>query len=260
MATCDGGKSSAQFAAPRAHCRSYYTSDFGLAALRRDFVNAILYAIAMLPKLTGPGATYPKGTTPKRLVVLLHGLGADGNDLFGLVPALAPALPETAFVAPDAPFPCDMAPFGRQWFSLQSRTPVAIEAGVRAAAAILDAFLDETLERLALDASKLALIGFSQGTMMALYVGLRRAQQLAGIVGYSGRLIGDTSEFKSKPPILLVHGDADPVVPPDALPLAVKALEQAGAPVEGVTRPDLGHAIDEEGLRRGRDFLVRIFA
>lgn len=228
--------------------------------MRRDFGTAFLYAIAMLPKLDGPSATYPKGATPKRLVVLLHGLGADGNDLFGLVPALAPALPETAFVAPDAPFPCDMAPFGRQWFSLQSRTPAAIEAGVRAAAGILNAFLDETLEAFALRDSQLALIGFSQGTMMSLYVGPRRAKQLAGIVGYSGRLIGDTSEFKSKPPVLLVHGDADPLVPPDSLPLAVKALEQAGAPVEALTRPGLGHAIDEEGLRRGRDFLVRIFA
>jgi phospholipase/carboxylesterase len=233
---------------------------FLLAALRRDFGTAILYAIAMLPRLTGPWATYPKDATPKRLVVLLHGLGADGNDLFGLVPALAPALPETAFVAPDAPFPCDMAPFGRQWFSVQSRTPAAIEAGVRAAAAILDGFLDETLERLALDDSHLALVGFSQGTMISLYVGPRRAGQLAGIVGYSGRLIGATSEFRSKPPILLVHGDADPVVPPESLPLALKALEQAGTPVEAVTRPGLGHAIDEEGLRRGRDFLVRIFA
>jgi phospholipase/carboxylesterase len=240
--------------------RSHYTSDSVPAGLRRDFGTAILYAIAMLPKLTGPSATYPQGAAAKRLVVLLHGLGADGNDLFGLVPALAPALPETAFVAPDAPFPCDMAPFGHQWFSLQSRTLAAIEAGVRAAGAILDAFLDETLEKLALDGSKLALIGFSQGTMMSLYVGPRRPRQLAGIVGYSGRLIGDTSEFKSKPPILLVHGDADPVVPPDSLPLAVKTLEQAGVPVEAMTRPGLGHAIDEEGLRRGRDFLVKIFA
>jgi phospholipase/carboxylesterase len=219
-----------------------------------------LYAIVMLARLDGPSATYPNGATPKRLVVLLHGLGADGNDLFGLVPALAPALPGTAFVAPDAPFPCDMAPFGRQWFSLQSRTPVAIEAGVRAAATILDAYLDEALERLGLSDAQLALIGFSQGAMMSLYVGPRRAKQLAGIVGYSGRLIGDTSEFKSKPPIFLVHGDADPVVPPNSLPLAVRALEREGNPVEAVTRPGLGHAIDEEGLRRGRDFLVRIFA
>ncbi len=151
----------------------------------------------MLPKLTGPSAVYPKGATPRRLVVLLHGLGADGNDLFGLVPALAPALPDTAFMSPDAPFPCDMAPYGRQWFSLQTRTAEAVLAGVRASAAILDGFLDDALATLGLDDGKLALIGFSQGTMMSLYVGPRRAKQLAGIVGYSGRLVGDTAEFKS---------------------------------------------------------------
>lgn len=213
----------------------------------------------MLPKLTGPSAVYPKGATPRRLVVLLHGLGADGNDLFGLVPALAPALPDTAFMSPDAPFPCDMAPYGRQWFSLQTRTADAVLAGVRASAAILDGFLDDALATLGLDDGKLALIGFSQGTMMSLYVGPRRAKQLAGIVGYSGRLVGDTAEFKSKPPILLVHGDADQVVPPDSLPMAVQALTNAGIAVELLSRPGLGHGIDEEGLRRGRDFLVRVF-
>jgi phospholipase/carboxylesterase len=214
----------------------------------------------MLVKLTGPSAVHPKGATAKRLVVLLHGLGADGNDLFGMVPALAPALPDTAFIAPDAPYPCDMAPHGRQWFSLQTRTAEAVEAGVRASASILDGFLDETLERLGLDDSRLALLGFSQGTMMSLFVGPRRAKQIAGIVGYSGRLVGDAGEFRSKPPMLLVHGDADQVVPPDSLPQAVAALKQAGVPVDAVTRPGLGHGIDEEGLRRGRDFLVKVLA
>jgi phospholipase/carboxylesterase len=216
--------------------------------------------MTMLPVLTGPSAIYPEGATPTCAVVLLHGLGADGNDLFGLVPALGPALPGTAFLSPDAPYPCDMAPFGRQWFSLQIRTLDAIEAGVRAAAAILDQFLDQTLEQLGLDESRLALLGFSQGTMMSLYVGLRRERQLAGILGYSGRLIGAAAEFRSKPPVLLVHGDADEVVPPQSLPDAVATLRQAGVPVESVSRPGLGHGIDEEGLKRGRDFLTRVLA
>ncbi len=215
---------------------------------------------SLLPQLTGPSAIYPKGATPKRVVVLLHGLGADGNDLFGLVPALAPALPDTYFVSPDAPYPCDMAPYGRQWFSLQIRSAEAIEAGVRGSAGILDAFLDEMLEKFGLGDDRLALVGFSQGTMMSLYVGLRRATALAGIVGYSGRLVGQPSEFKSKPPVLLVHGDADQVVPPESLPQAVAALKTAGVPVESLSRPGLGHGIDEEGLRRGRDFLARVLA
>lgn len=211
-------------------------------------------------QLSGPSAVYPNGASPRRLVVLLHGLGADGNDLFGLAPAFAQALPETLFVSPDAPYPCDMAPYGRQWFSLQTRDPAAILAGVKDSARILDGFLDDMLEKYRLDDSKLALVGFSQGCMMSLYVGPRRAKRIAGIVGYSGRLVGDTAEFKSKPPMLLVHGDADQVVPPDSLPLAVAALEKAGVPVEAVARPGLGHGIDPIGLERGRDFLVKVLA
>lgn len=212
----------------------------------------------MTMQLSGPSAVYPNGASPRRLVVLLHGLGADGNDLFGLAPAFAQALPETLFVSPDAPYPCDMAPYGRQWFSLQTRDPAAILAGVKDSARILDGFLDDMLEKYRLDDSKLALVGFSQGCMMSLYVGPRRAKRIAGIVGYSGRLVGDTAEFKSKPPMLLVHGDADQVVPPDSLPLAVAALEKAGVPVEAVARPGLGHGIDPIGLERGRDFLVKV--
>ncbi|MGH7073173.1 MAG: alpha/beta hydrolase [Stellaceae bacterium] len=226
----------------------------------RDIAGTILYLKAMLPALSGPTAIYPKGATPTRLVVLLHGLGADGNDLFGLVPALAPALPDTAFLSPDAPYPCDMAPSGRQWFSLQTRTLEAIEAGVRAGAAILDQYLDQALAQLGVDESRLVLLGFSQGTMMSLFVGLRRERQIAGIIGYSGRLVGASSEFRSKPPVFLVHGDADEVVPPQSLPEAVATLEAAGVPVESLSRPGLGHGIDEEGLRRGRDFLARVLA
>src|SRR5690242_18353856 len=144
----------------------------------------------MLLTLSGPSRKPASGGAPRQLVILLHGLGADGNDLIGLAPYWAPLLPDAEFVAPDAPFPCDMAPFGRQWFSLQDRSPLAILAGVRAAAPILDVFIDEALKARNLDESRLALVGFSQGTMMSLYVGLRRAKALAGIVGFSGALLG----------------------------------------------------------------------
>jgi phospholipase/carboxylesterase len=215
----------------------------------------------MLPTLTGPAQPPASGGKPRQLVVLLHGVGADGSDLIGLAPYWAEVLPEAEFLAPDAPFPCDMAPFGRQWFSLQDRTPAVILAGVRATAPILDAFLDDALAARGLDDSSLALVGFSQGTMMSLYVGLRRATAPAGIIGYSGALIGADDlprEIRVRPPVLLVHGDADEVVPPRALPMAVKGLEAAGVPVDSLTRPGLGHGIDEVGLREGGAFLRRV--
>src|SRR5579875_1521694 len=134
--------------------------------------------------LSGPSYGPAAGGKPRRLVLLLHGLGADGNDLIGLAPHWSPLLPEAEFLSPNAPFPCDFAPYGYQWYSVQDRSPDMQLAGVRAAAPILDAFIDE-----ALTARDLALVGFSQGTVMSLFVGLRRAEPVAGILGYSGRLI-----------------------------------------------------------------------
>ena len=184
-------------------------------------------------------------TAPRQLVVLLHGLGADGNDLIGLAPYWAPLLPDAEFLSPDAPFPCDMAPYGRQWFSFRDRTPVAIVGGVRAAAPILDAFLDETLAAHNLDERSLALVGFSQGTMMSLFIGLRRKTAPAGILGFSGALVGaDTlaDEIRARPPVLLVHGDADPVVPFAAQATAATALRAAGVASRRWSAPALATA------------------
>jgi phospholipase/carboxylesterase len=217
--------------------------------------------MALFPSLHGPVRKPVSGGKPRQLVVLLHGVGADGSDLIGLAPYWAPALPDAEFISPDAPFPCDMAPYGRQWFSLQDRSPASILGGVRAAAPILDAFLDEALATRGLDASRLALVGFSQGTMMSLYVAPRRDKQVAGIVGYSGALVGADAlrqEVRSRPPVLLVHGDADQIVPPQAFPLAVSGLKMAGLAVEELICPGLGHSIDETGLRRGGEFLRRV--
>jgi phospholipase/carboxylesterase len=196
----------------------------------------------------------------QQLVVLLHGLGADGHDLIALAPMFAQRLPQAAFVSPDAPFPCDMAPVGRQWFSFQDASPEAILGGVRLAAPVLNAFLDAELARHGLGDGQLVLAGFSQGTMMALYVALRRPAACACVLGYSGALIGAellAGELKSRPPVLLLHGDADQVVPPGALPAAVAALEALGVPVTSELRPGLGHGIDERGLQLGTEFLVR---
>jgi phospholipase/carboxylesterase len=212
----------------------------------------------MIPALSGPSRPPASGGKPSRLVILLHGLGADGNDLIGLAPYWARLLPTAEFLSPNAPFPCDMAPYGYQWYSSQDRTPEAALAGVRAAAPILDAFIDEALAKRGLDDSALALVGFSQGTVMSLYVGFRRNHPVAGIVGFSGRLLAPellANELRSRPPTLLVHGTDDPLVPYTALAEAETALKGADVPVEAVTSVGIGHSIDEEGLRRGGLFL-----
>ena len=217
----------------------------------------------MLMALSGPSRPPLAGGKPRRLVILLHGLGADGNDLIGLQQYWGRLLPEAEFVSPNAPFPCDMAPYGYQWFSVQDRSPPAVLAGVRAAAPLLDAFIDDALRERGLDAGDAVLVGFSQGTMMSLYVGLRRAQPLAGILGYSGRLIAAdllAGELRSRPRVLLVHGTADPLVPFESLAEAEAALQAAGVAVETVACVGTEHSIDQEGLRRGGDFLREVLS
>jgi phospholipase/carboxylesterase len=215
-------------------------------------------AAPMLMALSGPTRPPVAGGPPRSLVILLHGLGADGNALIGLQQYWGRVLPEAEFVSPNAPFPCDMGPYGYQWFSVQDRSPASVLAGVRAAASSLDAFIDEEMQKRSLDESKTVLVGFSQGTMMSLYVGLRRERQLAGILGYSGRLLAPellATELRSRPPVLLVHGDADTVVSYESLARAEAGLQEAGVPVETLTCRGIGHSIDGEGLQRGGQFL-----
>jgi len=211
--------------------------------------------------LQGPEQQALAGKATK-LVVFLHGYGSNGDDLIGLAPYWAQLLPEAAFLSPNAPFPCEMVPFGYQWFSLENRDPHVKLAGVRAAAPALDAFLDQQLTRFGLAEKDLALVGFSQGTMMSLHVALRRKTPLAGVVGYSGALIGAqvlAEEVRSKPPVLLVHGMADPVVPFDAMAQAANGLKAQGVDVVTEARPGLPHSIDEVGLQKGGAFLRHHF-
>ena len=215
------------------------------------------------PTLNGPTLPPMDGGTPEQLVLLLHGVGADGNDLIGLAPYFQKVLPKALFVSPDAPFSYDMAPFGRQWFSLQERTPEAFDAGTKLAAPILNDFIDGLLKEHNIDEKHTALIGFSQGTMMSLHVGPRREKQLAGILGYSGALANPRmliDEIKSRPPVRLIHGDSDEVLPVSILSTAVQGLEAANLPVISHIRPGLGHGIDEEGIRLGVEFLESIFS
>ncbi len=213
--------------------------------------------------IDGPRMLPASGEPGTALVVLLHGLGANGNDLFALAPQLAKVLPGATFVSPHAPEPCDMAPVGFQWFSFQDRSSEAVVQGVRRAAAVLNAFLDAELERAGLDDSRLALVGFSQGAMMALHVGLRRATACAGIAAFSGRLVAGGTlarDLVAKPPILLVHGDADEVVPVAAHYEAVSTLLTAGLSVQSHIRPHVGHGIDEPGLIYCQEFLAKALA
>src|SRR5213082_1474832 len=217
----------------------------------------------MLGQLTGPSRPPLAGGKPTRLVILLHGLGADGNDLIGLQQYWGRLVPQAEFVSPNAPFPCDMAGYGYQWFSVQDRSAPAVLAGVRAAAPLLDAFIDDELQKRGLSESDTALVGFSQGTMMSLFVGLRRERPLAGILGYSGRLIAPellASELRSRPPTLLIHGTEDQLVPFESLAHAETALNQAGVPVEILACPGIEHAIDPEGLQRGGAFLKQVLS
>ena len=205
---------------------------------------------------------HPAGGKAKNLVVFLHGYGADGNDLIDIGRLWAPLMPETAFVSPHAPEPCAEAPTGRQWFPLAGVDPHKLRAGVLHAAPALGAFLDAELERHKLADDRLALVGFSQGTMLALHVAPRRAKAIAGVVGYSGLLPGPEylkAEAKQHPPILLVHGDADPLIPSMALFAAARVLGDAGFQVEWHVRPGLEHGIDQEGLDLGAGFLGRVF-
>jgi phospholipase/carboxylesterase len=204
----------------------------------------------------------PKQGAARQLVVLCHGVGADGHDLIDLAPAWAPALPHAAFAAPDGPQPCDGAPMGRQWFPLWDRAPAQLAAGADAAAPLLDAFIDAELARLGLAAEDYALMGFSQGAMTALHVGLRRTVPPRAILAFSGALLapGRLGEARHRPAVLLVHGEADEVVPPQRSRDAETALRAAGFPVESLFCPRLGHGIDEAGLSTGALFLQRAFA
>lgn len=210
-----------------------------------------------IPELDGPRLAPAAGGAPKQLVVFLHGYGADGNDLIALGREWAPLLPHAAFVSPHAPEPCAMSPMGRQWFDLSMGDMSIIAAGVKRAAPALDSFLDAELERQGLTSDQLALVGFSQGTMMALAVGLTRQAKPKAIVGYSGALatVEDLPPPGEGPAIFLVHGDMDEVIPIDAMIMAREVLGQAGLSVQWHVSRGIGHGIDADGLRLGGAFL-----
>jgi len=220
-----------------------------------------------LPELNGPRIA-PRRGPARQLVVFLHGYGADGNDLIELGRVWQELLPEAAFVSPHAPEPCAQAPVGRQWFPLTFREKNERWNGVNKVAPVLEGFIDAELRRHDLPASALALVGFSQGTMTALHVALRRPSPPAAVVGYSGMFVlpdgADPKvvapEIRGRPPVLLLHGDQDDLIPPQMLLASAECLAAVDIPTEWHLAAGLGHGIDQEGLRHGGEFLAKRFA
>ena len=214
----------------------------------------------MSPIVNGKSLKPRSGADPQQIVMLLHGYGSSGADMIALAPHWQDALPDALFLAPHAPQRCGTMGAGYQWWGLTGFAPAALAAGAAAAAPAIAAFIDRKLEQYGLTEAELALVGFSQGTMMALHVGLRRSRAVAAVVGYSGMLTS-TAELAHKdfpkPPVLLVHGSADPVVPVAALHLAESELRRLGVPVTTHVSFGVAHSVDPVGLRLGRDFVAR---
>ena len=194
------------------------------------------------------------GGSPKQIVLLLQGYGSSGADLITLAPHWQRDLPDALFLAPNAPRRLSNLSSGYQWWPLSAFTPQALASGAASAAPAIETFIDRKLHQYGLTESNLAIVGFSQGTMMALHVGLRRPHPVAAIVGYSGMLTGghELSHLPiTQPPVLLIHGSADPVVPVAALHAAKTQLEHLVIDVTMHISPGVGHSVDPAGLRMG---------
>ncbi|MEO8242866.1 MAG: dienelactone hydrolase family protein [bacterium] len=200
----------------------------------------------------------------RSLVVFLHGYGANGADLLDIGDVLATHLPDTVFMAPDAPDPVPGAPFGFQWFSIprfDGSSEAEAQAGLAAADQQVNRFLDQRLAEAGLTDAALALVGFSQGAMMALQVAPRRAVAMAGVVSISGRLINPerlAAEARVRPPVLVMHGDQDPVVEFDEMAVAGEALVAAEFPTYGHVMKGMGHGISQDGLATMMGFLTKV--
>lgn len=209
--------------------------------------------------ISGPIIEPSSGNSPTQMIIFVHGYGADGNDLIGLANYFQSTLPEAIFLSPHAPEACSMNPSGYQWFDLTSTDPAVLWSKILVAADHLNEFIDSKLLEYNIAEENLALIGFSQGTMMSLHVSLRRKNTMAAVLGYSGRLIGADllkDDLISKPSIYLIHGDQDPMVPYQESLTAEKVLKEYSIDIKTHISEHTQHSIAEDGLRIGVDFLT----
>ena len=208
---------------------------------------------------SGPSFGPASGGNPDSIVVLIHGYGSDGEDLLSLGKSWGSLLPNTLFVAPHGPVACEMNPSGNQWFGLKDWESLRILKEIQALTPVFNRYLDGLLKSHNLPSNKLALVGFSQGAMLALHVALHRPQS-AGVVAYSGAFLNDSMELKiALPPVLLIHGTEDQVLPSSTSQAAEEALKALGVPVTLSLISGLGHGIDPRGLEMGGAFLKEKF-
>lgn len=214
-----------------------------------------------MTSLNGP--EYIPSQPVKHAVIFLHGLGSNGQDLLSLAPMMAPQLPNTAFLSPNAPLSTPFSADGYQWFEYWDRTPMQILDGIANAVPMITEYIEDVCQRFDLDIENVVLCGFSQGTMMSLHVGLRKIEGLGGIVGFSGLLLSPETlameQVPQLPPVLLIHGMQDAVVPAVASVQADMALKMLGGDVKLVQRPYLQHSIDQEGIQEAVEFCQKIF-
>jgi len=213
--------------------------------------------------LDGPRLAPLSGSQPDALVILIHGYGSNGDDLISLAAMMQPSLPNAAFVAPNAPSQLPHMAAAYQWWPIETFSMAERAAGAAAAAPALDAFISQELDKAGLASDRLLLLGFSQGTMMALHVGLRREDDIAGIVGLSGMLVAPDrleADIRNRPPVLLIHGMQDDVVPFRSMELASSALAAVGLSVETHASPGLGHSVGPDGLAAATAFARRVLS
>ena len=202
------------------------------------------------------------GDKNKNAIIFLHGYGANSNDLIGIANVWIDSLPNTIFLSPNAPFECGFAENAYQWFELTSISPQSIGEGLEKAGPFLDEYIDHVSKTYKVNEKNIFFVGFSQGTMMGLYHLCKRKNQCAGLLGYSGLLFENEnfkSEIKSRFPIKLYHGKKDELINYQNSVEASKKLKDMGFKIDFNLSEELGHGIDDEGIKMGLDFIKKTF-